>query len=79
MKLHPYNSWLFRGRYYRWFREFVTYGFLDLELMFFLEEAWSTLNWNVCSQNNTYVCLKKTNIIQEDFFQGFRLSDLVCS
>jgi len=44
---------LLRSWYYRWFQEFVTYGFLDLELMFFLEEVWSTLNENVCSQNNT--------------------------
>jgi hypothetical protein len=40
---------LLRSRYYRWLQEFVTYGFLDPELMFFLEEACSTLNGKACS------------------------------
>jgi len=67
------------SRYYGLFQEFVTYGFLDLELMFFLEEAWSTLNGNVCSQNNTYSFSKKTHTIQEDLLQDFKFSALVRS
>jgi hypothetical protein len=69
LKLYPYEirpiqqpftvDWEARSWNYRWFQEFVAYRFLNLDLMFFLEEAWFTLNGNVCSQNNTYWCSKK--------------------